>query len=167
MVIAEKRIEKKDRKKLRRKYGLTWIYSDEFLNSGRICRNTSLLSFGDEADEDESDLRAVIAKDGLKIMSSHDLLDDQVLLKDSAEEVVSSRLRSENEAEEREQLRLDETKQKLKEVAKTLQEQDKAQTKPSDEKAVTVSFDDSMRQNIKKKQQALANVTQDEEEKYD
>lgn len=42
------------------------------------CRNLSLLSFGEEAEEEEKEL-AVVKK---KIVSSHDVLNDPRLLKD-------------------------------------------------------------------------------------
>lgn len=90
------------------------------------------MSFGDEADEEESELRAggllclllltcshsdcwplvrtmvscradhtnscptAMASSGPKIMSSHDLLDDEHLLKDTAEEVAQPKLREVN-----------------------------------------------------------------------
>lgn len=47
-----------------------------FANS--ICRNLNLLSFGEEAEEEEKEV-ALVKK---KIVSSHDVLNDPRLLKD-------------------------------------------------------------------------------------
>lgn len=43
-----------------------------------ICRKLNLLSFGEEAEEEEKELAAV----KIKIKSSHDVLDDPRLLKE-------------------------------------------------------------------------------------
>ena len=101
--IAPRKAEKpkkSDRKKLRKK-------------------NTSLLSFGEEADKEETELDTVLASDSSSrgVVSSHDLLvDDETLLKDAADEVVHSRLRDTIDANEREDSRRAAAKQKLKDA---------------------------------------------------
>lgn len=57
-----------------------------------ICRNLSLLSFGEEAEEEEKEV-ALVKK---KIVSSHDVLNDPRLLKEetpNTELVISSFLK--------------------------------------------------------------------------
>lgn len=52
-----------------------------------ICRKLNLLSFGEEAQEEEKELAAV----NIKIKSSHDVLNDPRLLKEeNARESVST-----------------------------------------------------------------------------
>lgn len=59
-----------------------------YCNYYRQCRKLNLLSFGEEAEEEERELAAVKTK----IKSSHDVLDDPRLLKEEVPltEVVST-----------------------------------------------------------------------------
>ena len=78
-------------------------------------KNTKLLSFGEEAEEEEIDLASSDVQSGMA--SSHDVLeDDETLLKEAASEVVHSKLREGNEAGEREEQRKREQRQRLKDA---------------------------------------------------
>ena len=164
---AKPKTKKSERKKLKKK-------------------NTSLLSFGEEADEEDKQLDAVLASDTSSrgVASSHDLLDDTTLLKDSADEVLNSKLRESNEANEREEQRQENAKQKLKNAAAAAaagssghrgvdddvedalaEGEDDAALEPSAAQA-DMSFDERMRKKLKAKQATLNSAT-DEQAKID
>lgn len=48
-----------------------------------ICRNFGLLSFGDEAEEDEEETDSYVQKNAGKAKSTHDVLDDPKLSKET------------------------------------------------------------------------------------
>eukprot|EP01043_Picozoa_sp_COSAG02_P024456 COSAG02_NODE_1336_length_13186_cov_3.900657_5_plen_500_part_00 len=149
-------------------------------------KNTSLLSFGEEAEEEDKELDAVLASDTSSrgVASSHDLLDDTTLLKDAADEVLNSRLREANEATEREEQRQEDAKQKLKSAAAAAasvgsdhhsvdDDVEEALAEDEDDGALEtstaqadMSFDERMRQKLKAKQATL-NTAVDEQAKID
>ena len=143
-------------------------------------KNTSLLSFGEEADEQDKELDAVLASDTSSrgVASSHDLLDDTTLLKESADEVLNSRLRETNEANALEEQRQKAAKQKLKDAAASAAaggggssssspataqrgvdddvEEALAESDEEAAAAASMSFDEQMRQKLKAKQATLS-----------
>ena len=149
-------------------------------------KNTSLLSFGEEAEEEDKELDAVLASgtSSRGVASSHDLLDDSTLLKDAADEVLNSQLRETNEANAREEQRQKAAKQKLKtaaanaasgsnahssvddDVEEALAEGEDGATLEANTVQVDMSFDERMRQKLKAKQVTL-NSSVDEQAKID
>ncbi|KAI1727654.1 cyclophilin type peptidyl-prolyl cis-trans isomerase/CLD domain-containing protein [Ditylenchus destructor] len=75
-----------------------------------ITKQTNLLSFGDEADEDEQEIAAINKK--IKSKSAHDILEDEVLSKDAAVKPDELGIYEEDETDKND--RLDRVKERLK-----------------------------------------------------
>ncbi|KAI1720044.1 cyclophilin type peptidyl-prolyl cis-trans isomerase/CLD domain-containing protein [Ditylenchus destructor] len=75
-----------------------------------ITKQTNLLSFGDEAEEDEQEIEAINKK--IKSKSAHDVLEDEVLSKDAAVKPDELGVYEEDETDKND--RLDRVKERLK-----------------------------------------------------
>ncbi|KAL8537458.1 hypothetical protein ACS0TY_012548 [Phlomoides rotata] len=115
----------------------------------KVTKKLNLLSFGEEAEEEEKELAAVTAR----IKSSHDVLNDPRLLKEDIAKDLNS---DENQKSKDVQLMVREALTSKKEHQKELRDRPTESLDHSDEDEA--SFDARMRQQILRRRQELGDV---------
>ena len=96
-----------------------------------------------------------MASSGPKIMSSHDLLDDEHLLKNTAEEVAQPKLHEVNKTEEDAEQKHATAKRKLKDATAAATCTNGSERSGPSTSGPTESFDEMMRHKLREKQQSL------------
>jgi peptidyl-prolyl cis-trans isomerase SDCCAG10 len=123
-------------------------------------KNTSLLSFGAEQEEEDQDLNRAMS-DGILsggVKSAHDLLEDEHLSKDAADEVINSRNKGTIQEAERKKAKKEEARQALKAAAAGAASGSTV-SDMADENAESsegLSFDAKMREKMKERQAKAA-----------
>lgn len=132
-------------------------------------KNTSLLSFGAEQDDEDQELDQAM-KDGSVsggVKSAHDLLEDETLQKEAADEVVNSKNKDKILEREEEQARQEQARRKLRNLASSAAASTGAESESDDEggrklkptdAGSALSFDERMRQKLAERQAKAAAV---------